>query len=318
MILELSKAFFFCHSLSVKLLTNHHFILFLDCTYKTNKYRMPLLHIAGITGANKSFSVAFCFLAEETQDYYNWALQTLLTIFTTNKIPLPDVVLTNCEQALINSLSTNLPDATHMLCTWHIQKNLVTNAAKFIKNKEKEAAMIQHWNNIIRITTIGDFRSAFKRFVDSYGDGFCDYMTSNWLLVAEKYANAWTKDVVHFDHRTMSRIESSHSYIKSHLLGPNLSLPAVIKSITNAREAQYHKITGLYHQQKINSLRYLGQIFENCHGKVTHFALRKAQNKFTTSARLEKGDKCNGCYQIRTGMPCKHRLCELALKGAKV
>jgi hypothetical protein len=59
-------ALFFCHSRCVKLLSSYHYILFLDCTYKANKYKMPLLHIAGTTGSKKSFSLAFCFLHEET------------------------------------------------------------------------------------------------------------------------------------------------------------------------------------------------------------------------------------------------------------
>lgn len=73
------KGLFFCHNLSVQLLTHYHHILLLDCTYMTNKHKMPLLHIAGVTGANTSFSTAFCFLAEETQDFYDWALETFLT-----------------------------------------------------------------------------------------------------------------------------------------------------------------------------------------------------------------------------------------------
>jgi hypothetical protein len=60
---------FFCHSRSVELLKAYHYILLLHCTYKTNKYRMPLLHISGITDANKTFSVVFCFMAEETETF---------------------------------------------------------------------------------------------------------------------------------------------------------------------------------------------------------------------------------------------------------
>ena len=88
------KGLFFCHALSINLLKSYHHILLLECTYKTNKYKMPLLHIAGITGANKTFSLAFCFIAQETKPYYNWALECLLTIFTSNQIPHP---LTNQE-----------------------------------------------------------------------------------------------------------------------------------------------------------------------------------------------------------------------------
>jgi hypothetical protein len=59
------KALFFIHSLSLELLSCYHTVLFLDCTYKTNKYNMPLLHIAGVSVNNKTFYAAFCFLDEE-------------------------------------------------------------------------------------------------------------------------------------------------------------------------------------------------------------------------------------------------------------
>ena len=89
------KGLFFCHSSSIQLLSSYHSILFLDCTYKTNKYKMPLLHIAGMSGNNQTFSVAFCFLAEETQSYYSWALQTLNNILSIHQIPPPQVILTD-------------------------------------------------------------------------------------------------------------------------------------------------------------------------------------------------------------------------------
>ncbi|EHS63100.1 uncharacterized protein PGTG_21430 [Puccinia graminis f. sp. tritici CRL 75-36-700-3] len=73
---------FFCHNHSIHLLCHFNYALFLNCTYKTNKYCMPLLHIAGVTGSNKSFSVAFAFLHKETKEYYEWALQSLLNVFT--------------------------------------------------------------------------------------------------------------------------------------------------------------------------------------------------------------------------------------------
>ena len=198
------KGLFFCHALSINLLKTYHYILLLDCTYKTNKYKMPLLHIAGITGANKTFSLAFCFIAQETKPFYNWALECLLTIFNSNQIPHPDVFLTDREQALINSVNTSFPNSTHLLCTWHIQKNLVTNGAKLIKDKVLEGDMIRHWSNLIRMNQQSRFQSSFESFASKYGPKFQEYMHSTWLPVAEKYSNAWTKRIPHFDHRTTS------------------------------------------------------------------------------------------------------------------
>ena len=92
----------------------------------------------------KSSSLAFYFLREETQDYYKWALQNLLNIFTSHEIPLPEVVITDQEQAQINSLSYIFPNAYQMLCIWNIKKNLNNNGTKYIKNKTSEHAMIKN------------------------------------------------------------------------------------------------------------------------------------------------------------------------------
>jgi hypothetical protein len=118
------KALFFLHSLSLELLSCYHTVLFLDFTYKTNKYNMPLLHIAGVSGNNKTFSAAFCFLAEENLEYNSWALETFCSTLTSHKIPPPDVLLTDCELALMNAIAKVFPNSIHMLFTWHINKNI--------------------------------------------------------------------------------------------------------------------------------------------------------------------------------------------------
>ena len=133
-------------------------------------------------------------------------------------------------------------------------------------------------------------------------------MNSTWLLAAEKYSNTWTCQIPHFDHWTTSQMESAHSFIKSQLLGPNNSLPAVIKLINNALEHQSHKISAQYHQEKINSLKYIGKIFHECHGRITHYALWKAQYNFTETARIDKDSGCNGHHHVRTGIPCRHQI----------
>ena len=33
------------------------FVLLFDCTYKTNRYKLPLLHVVGITPLNTSFTM---------------------------------------------------------------------------------------------------------------------------------------------------------------------------------------------------------------------------------------------------------------------
>jgi len=200
------KALFFAHSLSLKLLSRYHTVLFLDCTYKTNKYNMPLLHIAGVSGNNNSFSAAFCFLASETHTYYEWALNTLQSFLTANKIPPPEVMITDRKLALMNAISKIFPNTKNMLCTWHIEKNLVSNASKLIKDQFLEHRILKDWSNLIRLPTISKFESHWNGMRSDYPPAFMSYIEKTWIPHAPSFTDAWTKKITHFDHCTSSRI----------------------------------------------------------------------------------------------------------------
>jgi len=51
----------------------HPEILGMDCTYKTNKYKLPLLNIVALTGFNTVLLVAQCWLPREREQDYVWA-----------------------------------------------------------------------------------------------------------------------------------------------------------------------------------------------------------------------------------------------------
>ena len=59
-------AVLFAYPESLAYLKAYPDILFLDCTYKTNKYGMPLLDIIGIDACQRSFCIAFAFLSGES------------------------------------------------------------------------------------------------------------------------------------------------------------------------------------------------------------------------------------------------------------
>ena len=61
---------FFAGRLSKRILKVSWEVLLLDCTYKTNHYRMPLCVISGVTSLNTSFYIGFAFLSSETYNDY--------------------------------------------------------------------------------------------------------------------------------------------------------------------------------------------------------------------------------------------------------
>jgi hypothetical protein len=57
-------------------------IFFLDYTYKTNKFNMPLLNVVGITSTYATFNVGFAFLHSENEEAYAWVLEQFSEVVT--------------------------------------------------------------------------------------------------------------------------------------------------------------------------------------------------------------------------------------------
>ncbi|XP_050917826.1 uncharacterized protein LOC127135052 [Lathyrus oleraceus] len=66
---------FWTHPDFIKLFNMFPTLLILDSTYKTNKYRLPLLEMVGVTSTKKTYSVGFTFLKSEKEENFTWALE---------------------------------------------------------------------------------------------------------------------------------------------------------------------------------------------------------------------------------------------------
>ena len=115
-------AILFAHPASLEYLKAYPDIMVLDCTYKTNKFNMPLLDIIGIDARGRSFCIGFAFLSGENEGDYTWALDNLLLLLREKGISSPSVVLTDRSLPCMRALQHCLPDTANILCAWHINK----------------------------------------------------------------------------------------------------------------------------------------------------------------------------------------------------
>ena len=67
---------FFANEDALAIFKSNYDVIIMDCTYRTNRFNMPLLGIVGVTGMNTTIHVAQAFLHGETKrDYvYPFAL----------------------------------------------------------------------------------------------------------------------------------------------------------------------------------------------------------------------------------------------------
>ena len=154
---------FFAHQKQVELLLANPDVLLMDCTYRTNKYRLPLLHILGCTNLQTFFSAGFCFLSSETHADYHWAIANFLR---KTGVQQPRVFISDQEEALKMSARALLPGVPQLLCVWHINKNVQTKAQQIWRDAdgttkeekqriaEQRASFMKRWAQVRRRSTL--------------------------------------------------------------------------------------------------------------------------------------------------------------------
>ncbi len=82
---------FFSKKSSQSILKINYEILIMNCTYKTNRYKMSLMIISDQIALHKNFYVVFCFMTKKKQNDYVWVLQQLKHFY--HQLKLLDLIV---------------------------------------------------------------------------------------------------------------------------------------------------------------------------------------------------------------------------------
>ncbi|GAU37191.1 hypothetical protein TSUD_30560 [Trifolium subterraneum] len=114
---------FWAHPESIKLFNTFPTVLMMDSTYKTNKYKMSLFEIVGVTSTEESYNVGFAYIANEKEDNFVWALETCKSLLI-SKETFPKVIVTDRDKSLMNVVAKVFPNSTALVCRVHVYKNV--------------------------------------------------------------------------------------------------------------------------------------------------------------------------------------------------
>ena len=252
------KHLFFAFPESIKLTRRFGDVILADSTYKTNKFKLPLLHFVGITNIGTSFSCGYCFLNAENDDAYNWALESFKICFNLINVP---VFVTDQENALINAIYNNYPTASHLLCIWHINKNIIKNCKKNFEDTEKFEEFMKDWNILLSCTEEHQFETSLLEFKISY-KGFpkaIEYIMKNLYPVRQKIVRCWTNSVRHLGTLSTSRVEGQHhSAIKKYLVNSSGDLLQCFNAFRLASEIQMNQYEISVSVEKEKNFTHLG------------------------------------------------------------
>ena len=126
---------FWSHLDAIKLTNVCNLVFLIDSTYKTNRYRLQLLDIVGVTPTEMTLSAAFAYLEGERLNNVVWALQQFRGLFLRCDT-LPRVIITDRDLALVNAVKIVFPEATNLLYWFHIDKNVKAKCKTLVRKKK--------------------------------------------------------------------------------------------------------------------------------------------------------------------------------------
>lgn len=201
---------FWSHPIAGDMLRVFPKVLMMDYTYKTNRYRFPLLQIVGVTSTEMTYSVAFVFMQSEKEDNYIWALEKLKGMMDPES--LPEVIVTDRELSHMNAIAKVFPCAKNMLCRWHIQKNVLANCKKHFDDA--------HWQKVLATFAVIMYAPTIEVYDERVRElkrdfmmypTVLEYVDKTWLAPhKERFVCASTDCVMHPGNYTTSSLFQPH------------------------------------------------------------------------------------------------------------
>ncbi|XP_071905653.1 protein FAR-RED IMPAIRED RESPONSE 1-like [Coffea arabica] len=140
-------------------------VLVFDTTYETNKYRKPLVVLAGVNNHLNSTIFGCALLLDERIETYEWVLSTFVEAMKGRK---PVAVMTDGDSAMRRAIKNLLPDACHRLCSWHLHRNTRSN----IRCEEFNRL----YNLMVRKCNTLEFEDRWARLVNE-----CGVVENEWV-----------------------------------------------------------------------------------------------------------------------------------------
>lgn len=320
------KHLFFAHNSVISIMQSHPDILMADCTYKSNRFNMPLLHFLGVSAVNKHFSGAYAIISDETAPSYLWACQQLDQYIYAPVNREPDIFGSDNEAALKNAAREVWKETPHYLCYWHIQKNVVTALNAYNKDKngpfmpsdddtEFRDSFMKAFNNMNKAPTEDTYEQHWSKLQRNYAHvpRLVGYLRDKQYPQRKEVARAWTSRLNHYGNTTTSKLEGIHRVLKGYLgtsQGDILYMVNGIESMVNNWLAEYKGYLARTYTRPLPAAD--ASKIECCDDNLNKYITNHAMELFAKQLALaqspDMNPECSALFQMTYGIPCCHTI----------
>jgi len=327
---RLERVLFF-HNESLQLLRLFPRSYVLDSTYSTNRFNLPLLDIVGFTATNRSFVIGQAFLTHEEEEDYIWVLNWIRDLYEEYSLPTPESITTDKAGGLHNACAAVWPEVPHLLCRWHIDKDVKAYCQKHwlertnhLSNEARKAVIDERlkefngfWSQLLYAQTEDAYNRIWQTILQRYQytqPKILSYLTRVWLSFKETFVQAWTDKIRHYGHVDSSRAEGVHRAIKRRMISKKAHLNDVVDHLTRYLDLHNRQLRQeLEYDQQNERTDLQNPLYRKLHGHISYYAIdqieehRRFHNLTLKNAHLPL-TACKQVFTTTKGLPCAHIL----------
>lgn len=211
-------------------------VIAFNFAFKRNKYNYPLVLVIGINHHHQMIIFNCGILVHETTENYSWILDQLVQCMGGKK---PCAVVTDGVLRMCKAIKDVLPEATHCLCSFHLQRNAMIHVKNpnFVKDFSKV---------MFARADINRFESDWRSMVEEYNLNDNEWMNTMWES-CKMCAKAYLKDKFFRGTCMASRCESMHSSFNK-IVGCRLPFSEFVERFDSILSIIRHKEFELDHK----------------------------------------------------------------------
>ncbi|XP_074346426.1 protein FAR1-RELATED SEQUENCE 5-like [Apium graveolens] len=250
-----------------------------DTTYRTNRYAMPFVPFTGVNHHYQSVLFGFALMRDELKTTFEWVLGTWLEVVE-GKAPL--AIITDQDQAMAGAIQSQLPNTTHLLCSWHISNKFPEKLSTYYAKEEFKG----DFNNCIYHSLTEEiFEDRWKTLILKY-----KLEDNTWLQglykLKHKWIDAYTRNIFSAGQKTTSRSEGMNAFFDAYV-GSCTGLKEFIEGAQKVLERQFmhEKEEGYNTHHKIRCMRLNTALEQHAASIYTKEMFKKFQEQLVEAAK---------------------------------
>ncbi|XP_012945352.2 uncharacterized protein LOC101862002 [Aplysia californica] len=227
----------FSTSHMVSLFHKYPDVIYMDGTYKTNKCGYPLYQVMVEDGCGRGRAVFYAFVRQENADILAKMMQIFVE-FMGESVNRTMYAMTDKDPNEINAIKQYMPNASTMLCAFHVHKAMKAKLQKLQCAKEVKDRLQQLAHVLVTTNDIATFNRNVTEIM-SLSHVFYDYIANHWLNCVESWAYHARLHNRLYLNDTNNKCEGENRRLKE-ILNSNTSMSEAVKKLFQ------HSVTQLF------------------------------------------------------------------------